>query len=158
MAYLGEIMKTFLLLLIAVLMVYQIASNPDKEKNGLEISVKALQTDLSIEKEKIKILSCESGFRHSNIWGDNGKSFGIAQFQLKTFDSLKIIAGRPELQWENQKDQLWLLDWALRHNYGKYWTCASINTKKVKFVPKIVPKVIPKVIPKPVPKIEEEAE
>jgi hypothetical protein len=83
----------------------------------------ALSADLRIEREKQKILTCESGYRHDGVWGDNGKSYGIAQFQKRTFNNFKKLAGRPELSWYSQKDQLWLLDWALRHNFGKYWTC-----------------------------------
>lgn len=91
----------------------------------LKIRLTATEYELEIEREKMSILLCESGIRHEGTWGDGGKSYGIAQFQLATFKDLRKEAGRPELQWKNRDDQLWLLDWALRHGYGKYWTCYS---------------------------------
>jgi hypothetical protein len=78
-----------------------------------------------VEQEKLEILLCESGIKHDGVWGDGGKSYGVAQFQKATFNDLKEKAGRPELRWKNRADQLWLLDWALRHGYGRYWSCYS---------------------------------
>lgn len=101
------------------------------EKNfaDMQKSAKAemakIQTDLWVEKEKLVILSCESKFRHDNLWGDNGKSYGIAQFQEITFNELKKRADKPRLKWKNQADQLWLLDWALRNGYASKWTCST---------------------------------
>lgn len=79
--------------------------------------------NFEVEREKLSIILCESGAMHHNVWGDGGKSYGIAQFQYRTFNDLRTQAGRPELRWKSRDDQLWLLDWALRHGYGKYWTC-----------------------------------
>ena len=91
----------------------------------LTINLNNVSYDLAVEQEKLAILLCESGIKHEGQWGDGGKSFGIAQFQKATFNDLKKAAGRPELQWKVRADQLWLLDWALRHGYGRYWTCFS---------------------------------
>lgn len=79
--------------------------------------------DIKFEQKKIAILKCESQLKHHNVWGDHGKSYGIAQFQLKTFNYLKTLANKPELRWKNCQDQLWLFDWALKNGYGKNWTC-----------------------------------
>lgn len=78
---------------------------------------------LKKERDKLHIINCESGIRHEGIWGDNGASYGVAQFQYRTFDWMRTQAGKPRLKWKNRNDQLWLLDWALDQGYGKYWTC-----------------------------------
>lgn len=75
------------------------------------------------DKLKIKILNCESNLKHKNIWGDNHRSYGIAQFQLRTFNYLKNRANRKELKWKSIDDQLWLFDWSLKNGYAKNWTC-----------------------------------
>ena len=33
-----------------------------------------------------KVIMCESGFRHDNVFGDNGKAYGILQYHKSTFD------------------------------------------------------------------------
>lgn len=93
--------------------------------NRLLIALNDAQFDLEIERTKLAIIECESGIKHEGVWGDGGRSYGIAQFQYRTFDWMRGQAGRPELRWKNRRDQLWLLDWALRRGYGKYWTCYS---------------------------------
>lgn len=93
-----------------------------------------LDIDWKIEREVYKIIKCESGCVHG-LWGDKNKpyrAYGIAQFQKRTFDWLKKLAGRPELKWKNEKDQLWLLRWAVKNNYSKYWSCASDAKGKTK--------------------------
>lgn len=89
----------------------------------LRIQLNAARYDVEVEREKLNILTCESGIKHEGTWGDGGKSYGIAQFQYATFDYLRNKAGRPGLRWKNRDDQIELLDWALRNGYGKYWTC-----------------------------------
>jgi accessory colonization factor AcfC len=83
----------------------------------------------AVEKEALQIVMCESGGKH-DVWGDLDKpypAYGIAQFQKRTFNYFKKLAGKPELKWKNQDDQLWLLRWAIRNGYSKHWTCASVN-------------------------------
>ncbi len=98
-----------------------------KEKDAwierLKLSLHQAEQDAELEREKLSILTCESGLRHEGIWGDGGKSYGIAQFQYATFKDLRTQAGRLDLRWKDMHDQLWLLDWALRNGYGRYWTC-----------------------------------
>jgi hypothetical protein len=95
----------------------------DAEIDKLKIIINDTQFALAVEEKKLEILLCESGIQHKDVWGDGGKSYGIAQFKFATFKELRKLAGRPELRWKNRDDQIWLLDWALRHGYGKYWTC-----------------------------------
>lgn len=70
----------------------------------------------------VQIVACESAGRE-NVWGDNHKSFGIAQFQRVTFKTFKRRAGMADADWRNSYDQLMLLQWALAHNHGWHWTC-----------------------------------
>ena len=75
--------------------------------------------------EAYRVMMCESKMVH-NTWGDLDyphHAYGIAQFQERTFTWMKEMAGRPELHWKNKKDQIWLLEWAIENDYGKYWTC-----------------------------------
>lgn len=95
----------------------------DAQLDRLKIALNDALFDLAVEREKFEIVLCESGLKHEGIWGDGGRSYGIAQFQYATFRDLRGQAGRPDLRWKNRDDQLWLLDWALRHGYGRYWTC-----------------------------------
>lgn len=124
-------MKKLILLFFVLI---SCAPAPDKEMVIMQADMELmrgrmaiLETDLRIEKEKLIILSCESKFRHDGIWGDNYKSYGIAQFQKITFDELKTRAGKPDLRWHSMSDQLWLLDFALRNGYAKKWSCYSGN-------------------------------
>lgn len=95
----------------------------------LKEQLTAARFDLEVEQEKLAILLCESNIRHEGVWGDGGRSYGIAQFQQATFNDLKKEAGRPQLRWMDREDQLWLLDWALRNGYGEYWTCYGKTAK-----------------------------
>jgi len=86
-----------------------------------------LDIDWEVEREVEKIIMCESGGRH-DVWGDLDKphrAYGIAQFQRRTFNYLKKLARKPELEWKNKDDQLWLLRWAVKNNMSHHWTCAS---------------------------------
>ena len=65
------------------------------------------------------IIYCESRGVHDRT--SNKGAYGVAQFMDYTFDWMKGLAGRPELVWENEEDQLWLLEWAIRNGYGKHW-------------------------------------
>jgi hypothetical protein len=70
----------------------------------------------------VKIVACESAGQ-ANVWGDDGTSFGIAQFQQRTFNSFKKSMGISQLNWKDPIHQLVLLNWALRNNLGHHWTC-----------------------------------
>jgi len=101
----------------------QTLATKDRELGIIKQNLSDVAWELVIEREKLSILTCESGIRHEGIWGDGGKSYGIAQFQEPTFRHLKQLAGKPDLVWWKKNDQIWLLDWSLRNGYGRYWTC-----------------------------------
>ena len=85
-----------------------------------------LDYDWRVEKEAMQIVMCESGGRHEGLWGDMDKpypAYGIAQFQRRTFEYFKKLAGRPELKWKNKDDQLWLLRWAIKNGHARHWSC-----------------------------------
>jgi hypothetical protein len=71
------------------------------------------------------IIFCESGGDNSKI-GDldyKYQAYGVAQFQIRTFDWLKELAGMDYLEIENEQDQKILLEWAIENGYGYLWTC-----------------------------------
>lgn len=84
---------------------------------------------------KTEVARCESRFVH-NKWGDTNTAYpayGIYQFQKRTFNYLKKIANRPELQWKSEKDQVWLFNWVCNYENGKYlkyWSCYQKLQKK----------------------------
>lgn len=71
----------------------------------------------------ISMAECESSVRHNGVYGDNGKSYGIMQFQRPTFDLFKGISGIDGLEYENEKDQIVLTAWAVKNGFGDHWTC-----------------------------------
>jgi len=78
---------------------------------------------------KLRIMICESGLKH-DIWGDDGKSFGIAQFRKETFYEFSSMAEKRMRRakmwpprWTSPQHQLFLLDWGLDNGYGNRWTC-----------------------------------
>lgn len=77
-----------------------------------------------------KIIEKESSGRVS-VWGDSHKqykAFGAVQFQERTFYWLSEKAGFNG-NWKNPDDQIELLDWAIRNNYGYLWSTYK-NAKK----------------------------
>lgn len=85
--------------------------------------------NMRLEAQKYRILHDESGCRHYDragniITGDGGRALGIAQFHRATFESLKKLAGREELDIMSRDDQLWLFDWAIRNGHAHNWTAA----------------------------------
>ena len=110
-------MKRYLAFLILLIVCYAQSSG----ENALDI---CWETEYRAK----KIVMCESGGRHNGVWGDLDKpypAYGIAQFQKRTFDWMKKLAGRPELEWKNKEDQLWLLRFAIKNNLQHHWTCAK---------------------------------
>lgn len=99
----------------------EIADN-SKEIQRLMYTVSDLNKDLIIEQTIEKIAMCESGY-NSHAEGDNGKSYGVAQFHLATFEWLKDKANQPDLKWKSSDHQIKLLRWALQNGYERYWVC-----------------------------------
>lgn len=79
----------------------------------------------------LAIIACESSGRHDGVWGDGGKSYGIVQFQKRTFDYLSARSGIEGLDWKDKNDQLALLSWALDNEHGNNWTCYKKAVKKI---------------------------
>ncbi|MBI5643322.1 MAG: hypothetical protein HY954_07590 [Deltaproteobacteria bacterium] len=69
------------------------------------------------------IIWCESRGRHDGVWGDAGKSYGIAQFTESTFFELSQKAGMDGAEWKSKEDQLMLLAWGMENGYGYKWSC-----------------------------------
>jgi len=87
-------------------------------------TVRAADKDLML-----RIMVCESGLRHDAL-GDDGKSYGIAQFRKETFYEFAALARRElhnagiyKPNWHNPQHQVFLLNWGLDHGYGRRWTC-----------------------------------
>lgn len=70
----------------------------------------------------INILECESGGRHNAI-GDDGISYGIAQFRKETFYEFAAQAGFKNFNYRNPIHQLKVMNWAIDNGYGSRWTC-----------------------------------
>jgi hypothetical protein len=75
------------------------------------------------DRKALKIIQCESSCRH-DVYGDKGLAYGIAQFHKPTFNEFKLKAGRPELNYKSEEDQIWLLKWAIENGRTRHWTCA----------------------------------
>jgi hypothetical protein len=71
------------------------------------------------------VIWCESKGDHSAIGDLNYEyqAFGIAQFQIRTFNWLKELSGYYNLRIENEKDQIILLNWAINNDFGYLWSC-----------------------------------
>jgi hypothetical protein len=77
----------------------------------------------------MKIMECESSLRYK-VWGDDGKSFGIAQFRKETFYEFAVMA-KVEMKaaklwparWHYPQHQVFLMNWGIDHGYGNRWTC-----------------------------------
>jgi len=67
------------------------------------------------------IIECESSWNENAI-GKAGE-IGLAQYFPETFNWLSVLAG-VELDIYDPSEQIWLLNWALDHNYGYLWSCA----------------------------------
>jgi hypothetical protein len=92
----------------------------------------------------MNVMQCESSLRYS-VWGDDGKSFGIAQFRKETFYEFAAMA-RKEMKaenlwparWENPQHQAFLMNWGIDHGYGNRWTCYRKITKEAEYSRKMV--------------------
>ena len=83
-----------------------------------------------------KVIQCESKGNHYDENGDilvgdldkKYQSFGIGQYQIRTFLFLSEKAGK-ELDWKSEADQRWLLRWSIENDYGYLWSCFNWITK-----------------------------
>ncbi|MBI5236702.1 MAG: hypothetical protein HY886_10715 [Deltaproteobacteria bacterium] len=86
-------------------------------------SIEARIDQLHVERVVAGIIDCESGGRHDELWGDGGKSYGVAQFNEETFHRFAAKAGMPHLEWKDRDDQITLLRWAVVNGFGRSWSC-----------------------------------
>ena len=70
----------------------------------------------------IDIIECESSGRHNAV-GDDGVSYGIAQFRKETFYEFAKQAKFSGLRYRNPIHQLKVMSWAMDNGYGYRWTC-----------------------------------
>lgn len=69
-----------------------------------------------------QILMCESSGR-MDILGDDGVSYGVAQFRKETFFEFAEMSGLKGPRYEDPIHQIKLLDWGLKNGYGNRWSC-----------------------------------
>lgn len=107
-------------------------------KVGSEIPIReinALKTEMQQHRQVLetarRVIDCESGGVHDR-WGDKDRphpSYGVAQFQKRTFEELAKKARMSNPDWKNPAQQIQLLIWAIQNGYGKRWTCYRLMTK-----------------------------
>jgi len=95
----------------------------------LSLALLSTQAQAASVKLMMSIMQCESSLRF-DVWGDDGKSFGIAQFRKETFyefakqaEPKMKRAGYWPPRWRNPQHQVYLLGWALDHGFARRWTC-----------------------------------
>lgn len=135
LSFLKNLFLAFILVLILTVVFIQIGikHGRDLERSEIEAETEVLRESInSLEATIVRlkkdaliadIVACESSGRHKGLWGDGGKSYGIAQFQKNTFYYLAKKAGVSGLKWKSREDQLWLLRWSIDNGYGDNWTC-----------------------------------
>jgi len=69
-----------------------------------------------------RIIKLESNGKHEGIWGDNGRSYGLAQFSADTFFWLAEKMGLENPDWTSWQDQIVVLNYAVRSGFGKHWS------------------------------------
>ena len=97
--------------------------------------IKALKTEILQHRQVLEtartVIDCESGGVHDR-WGDKDRphsSYGVAQFQKRTFEELAKKATMSNPDWKNPAQQIQLLIWAIQNGYGKWWTCYRLMAK-----------------------------
>lgn len=70
----------------------------------------------------LKIIQLESSGRHDGCWGDNYTSYGICQWQEKSFNYWKNKMRMPWLEWKDRSHQIELMDLVIRAGHGAEWS------------------------------------
>ncbi len=70
----------------------------------------------------VRTLQCESNFQ-TDVYGDHGLAYGIAQFHEATFNAFKKEQGEPLLDYRNPDDQIALFARSIATGHGSSWTC-----------------------------------
>jgi len=81
-----------------------------------------IEADILFVRFLEEIVQRESSGKHDGIWGDEGKSYGIAQFQERTFYWLAEKADLQDPDWKDESQQITLLAWAVKNGHGSLWT------------------------------------
>lgn len=76
-----------------------------------------------------KILWCESQHQNFEVWGDDHKAYGIAQYHEDTFNRYAILMGE-NLQWKNQIDQIELISWQAQYLPKSLWEWTTYRAIK----------------------------
>lgn len=76
------------------------------------------------EKYLRQTMKCESGLRHNNVYGDQGRAYGIAQYHSPTFDRYSALMGI-QLDYKSRDDQIKLMAWQFANmpKSRNEWTC-----------------------------------
>lgn len=93
-------------------------------ESGIKNDYSINESDDNIDIMVKKIITCESNGEMK--WGDLSLDYpvyGVAQFQLRTFNMMKEKSGNSNLDYYREQDQIWLLRWALLNGLGYHWTC-----------------------------------
>ena len=90
-----------------------------------------IKADILFMRVLEEIIQRESSGKHDGIWGDEGKSYGIAQFQENTFYWLAEKAGLQNPNWKDESQQITLLAWAVKNGYGNLWTAVRQMEKEI---------------------------
>lgn len=92
---------------------------------------KQIEDDILFVRVLEEIIQRESSGKHDGIWGDEGKSYGIAQFQESTFYWLAEKADLQDPDWKDESQQITLLAWAVKNGYGGLWTAVKQMEKEI---------------------------
>ena len=78
----------------------------------------------------IMVAKCESRYKHENLYGDKGTSYGIFQYQAPTFKRYSSLMGE-ELNYKSEEDQIKLTAFifAKHPEERKAWTTWVAYTK-----------------------------
>lgn len=90
-----------------------------------------IEADILFVRVLEEIIQRESSGRHDEVWGDEGKSYGIAQFQERTFYWLAEKASLQDPDWKDESQQIALLAWAVKNGYGGLWTSVRQMEKEI---------------------------
>lgn len=134
--------KSFMavILLVASFFMGSIVGSGKAYSRGLEEGrnqYKIVQQEMVYESIVENITYCESRDIHDRTsWAG---AYGRAQFMERTFNWMKGLAGKENLEWRNEEDQMWLLNWAIRKGYGSHWqTCyrqaVAKTTEKIAYI------------------------
>jgi hypothetical protein len=90
------------------------------ERNCWETVLEEVQREYQTLEILEKIIKAESGGRHNSFGVDGEK--GVAQFKESTFYWMAEKAGLGNPNWNDQVQQIVLLNWAIRNGYAaRHW-------------------------------------